>query len=160
MRHWQRPKALPWLPGKPSHMHHDCFCKQSSTLPRVAFLESGLPFESMDDLYRSAEDFDALTSAIVHRLLDFGNGCSICSARPRHWRGPTCSALQGRKSGWRARLFPTLFWLCGSGTFCAARTARSMQSAHPFCNSASMPARSLCSAMHRRNRYAYACGGS
>ncbi len=32
-------------------------------------LESGLPFESMDDLYRSAEDFDALTSAIVQRLL-------------------------------------------------------------------------------------------
>ena len=32
-------------------------------------LAAGLPFESMDDLYESAEDFDALAGAIAQRLL-------------------------------------------------------------------------------------------
>ena len=121
-------------------------------------LESGLPFESMDDLYRSAEDFDALTSAIVQRLL--ASETDAVYAVPGRGIGEAQRAALCCKRGWRARLLSALFWLCGSSTLCAARTARSKQSAHPFCNSASMPARSLCSAMHRRNRYAYACGGS
>lgn len=36
-------------------------------------LEAGLPFVSMDDLYASAEDFDALQTAIAERLLAAGD---------------------------------------------------------------------------------------
>lgn len=68
--------------------HAPCLFLQTSEHPSARRIcEAGIPFESMDDLYCAAEDFDALNAAIAARLF---------RRRRRMWiyavPGPRCGA--------------------------------------------------------------------
>lgn len=90
-------------------------------------LQAGVSFVSMDDLYESAEDFDALNTAIARRLIEagdctyavMGDGCfaqteAILEAAKKH--GAEVVVLSGVSYGKAA--FP----MVQEGVFCTART--------------------------------------
>lgn len=66
-------------------------------------LAAGLPFESMDDLYESAEDFDALASAIAQRLLS-AEGDAVYAVPGRGVGAAQLSAICKAAEGAGARL--------------------------------------------------------
>ena len=108
--------------------HAETLYLQTSAHPSAKPVsDAGLPFVSMDDLYESAEDFEALNSAIAERLTSgdscvyavMGDGCFAqknaieAAAKRRGFRVVTLAGVSYAKAA-----FPEI----QEGTVCTART--------------------------------------
>ena len=68
--------------------------------------ESGIPFETLDDLYESAEDFDELTGAACKKLLALAEEGGLCYAVPDPAGDETVAALSRALPPGRLRVLP------------------------------------------------------
>ena len=68
--------------------------------------ESGIPFETLDDLYESAEDFDELTGTACKKLLALAEEGGLCYAVPDPAGDETVAALSRALPPGRLRVLP------------------------------------------------------
>ena len=90
-------------------------------------LESGLPFVSMDDLYESAEDFEALNAAIADRLTA-GEDCVYAVMGDGCFAQADAIAKAAKKRGFRVETLPGISYAKAAfpdlqdACICTART--------------------------------------